>query len=43
MRSLVAYDDLPHTPQGLEQASHATRRPSDAAYVGPHWDAAAPA
>ena len=42
MRSLVAYDDLPHTPQGLEQASHAKRRRCDAAYVGPHWDDTAP-
>lgn len=38
MRSLVAYDDLPHTPQGLAQASHAKRRRCDAPYVGPHWD-----
>lgn len=42
MRSLVAYDDLPHTPQGLAQASHAKRRRCDAPYVGPHWDDAAP-
>ena len=38
MRSLVAYDDLPHTPQGLAQASHAKQRRCDAPYVGPHWD-----
>lgn len=40
MRSVVAYDDLPHASEAVERAANAKRRrrTHEAPYVGPHWD-----
>ena len=41
MRPLVAYDDLPHESDAVEQVapSKRRRRTHESRYIGPHWDA----
>ena len=41
MRPLVAYDDLPHESDAVEQVapSKRRRRTHESRYTGPHWDA----